>query len=335
MNNTKKSNVTKFRPTGKLPTGAKNIYNSIKAGTYPVIEDYDITQFYKHLGNGKYVPDYDKRLQDNIRSEDRNVLLVEQARNKLKRKIEEGIDYSQDLKVATIVYFPDTNEEKVLDKHHGTEIAVTSGLTTMPAYRINFKTQLNSSMYQLTRLGVLLNIVDVEEQGVTLAMLKKQILSCMKERLSKGMNPQPSNSEKDEWAEDYPGFTRNTIGQIISNISTEDIIAPRDKAKKNYTSAQLEEQRLEFADHTDYYDYAVTNPKTLDAWDGMAMVGVFRECAAEDKKKALVILYCSTMKQVEEIKKDDGAKKKHIQTVYDALGEYWGVQIETVFLAYE
>ena len=52
---------------------------------------------------------------------------------------------------------------------------------------------------------------------------------------------------------------------------------------------------------------------------------------SEDKIKALVILYCSNMKQVEEIKKDDGAKKNHIQTVYDALEEYWGVQIETVF----
>ena len=53
----------------------------------------------------------------------------------------------------------------------------------------------------------------------------------------------------------------------------------------------------------------------------------------QGKKKALVLLYCSTVAQVDQLTNTD--IRATIETRYKNLSEYYGAQINCVFMRYE
>ena len=101
------------------------------------------------------------------------------------------------------------------------------------------------------------------------------------------------------------------------------------------------EQRESFKNQLDYHDYTVLEPRTLAQWRDTGMSSIFNDCMEEGnkKKKALVIFYCSTLEQVEQLKRygkgDSSDVRNSIEQKYARLGEFWGAEIKTIFLRYE
>ena len=94
------------------------------------------------------------------------------------------------------------------------------------------------------------------------------------------------------------------------------------KPMRTYTTGELASQRINFENLEDYKDHQITEPRTLDGWDRTAISSAFVECMENNKKKALIIFYCSTMSQVEKLINTD--IKTKIKSHYAELGKFWG-----------
>tara|TARA_B100000965_G_scaffold78694_1_gene62591 strand:+ start:789 stop:1724 length:936 start_codon:yes stop_codon:yes gene_type:complete len=306
----------------------KELANQIRTGQYPT-ERRDTTQFFTKLGDGVYVPDEDTRIQ--VRDTDRDISRVERGVNKIK-----STGDSSGLKPLTLIYFPKWNIEKLLNGNHTAEMEVNCGIDEADAHIVNFDEQLDGSMAKVKRLGNLLNLDDVETVSTGDNDIRGELYELMNENYASTQNAKPTEEQINDFIETYPQITRGTIGQWISN---HDEVGSRNKPKKSYTKAELQLQRESFNNQLDYQDYAVLEPRTLAQWRDTGISSIFNDCMEEGKKKALAIFYCSTLEQVEQLKRygkgDSSDVRNTIEQKYARLGEYWGVKIKTIFLRYE
>ena len=310
----------------KLTT--KEIATQIKSGEYPT-ERRDTTQFFNKLGDGVYVPDEDTRIQ--VRDTDRDISRVDRGVNKIK-----STGDVSGLKPLTLIYFPKWNIEKLVNGNHTAEMEVNCGIFEADAHIVNFDEQLGGSMAKVKRLGNLLNLDDVETVSTGDNDIREELYELMNERVASGLDAKPSEEDIEDFLETYPQITRGTIGQWISN---HDEVGSRNKPKKSYTKAELQLQRESFKNQLDYQDYAVLEPRTLAQWRDTGISSIFNDCMEEGKKKALAIFYCSNLVQVEQLKRygkfDSTDVRNTIEQKYARLGEYWGVEVKTIFLRYE
>ena len=310
----------------KLST--KELANQIRTGQYPT-ERRDTTQFFTKLGDGVYVPDEDTRIQ--VRDTDRDISRVERGVNKIK-----STGDSSGLKPLTLIYFPKWNMEKLLNGNHTAEMEVNCGIDEADAHIVNFDEQLEGSMAKVKRLGNLLNLDDVETVSTGDNDIRGELYELMNENYISGLDAKPTEEQIVDFIDTYPQITRGTIGQWISN---HDEVGSRNKPKKSYTKAELQLQRESFDNQLDYQDYAVLEPRTLAQWRDTGISSIFNDCMEEKKKKALAIFYCSTLEQVEQLKRygkgDSSDVRNTIEQKYARLGKYWGVEIKTIFLRYE
>ncbi len=300
----------------------------IKSGEYPT-ERRDITQFFNKLGDGVYVPNEDTRIQ--VRDTDRDISRIERGVNKIK-----STGDTSGLKPLTLVYFPKWNIEKVVNGNHTAEMEVNCGIFEADAHIVNFDEQLGGSMAKVKRLGNVLNLDDVETVSTGDNDIKNELYELMNENYISGIDAKPTEDQILDFLETYPQITRGTIGQWISN---HDEVGSRNKPKKSYTKAELQLQRESFTNQLDYQDYAVLEPRTIAQWRDTGISTIFNDCMEEGRKKALAIFYCSTLEQVEQLKRygkgDSSDIRNTIEQKYARLGEYWGVEIKTIFLRYE
>ena len=310
----------------KLTT--KEIATQIKSGEYPT-ERRDTTQFFNKLGDGVYVPDEDTRIQ--VRDTDRDLGRIERGTNKIK-----STGDTSGLKPLTLIYFPKWNTEKLINGNHTVEMEVNCGIFEADAHIVNFDEQLGGSMAKVKRLGNLLNLDDVETVSTGDNDIRGELYELMNENYASGLDAKPTEEQILDFIDTYPQITRGTIGQWISN---HDEVGSRNKPKKSYSKAELQVQRESFKNNIDYKDYAVLEPRTLAQWRDTGISSIFNDCMEEGKKKALSIFYCSTLEQVEQLKRygkgDSSDVRNTIEQKYARLGEYWGVEIKTIFLRYE
>ena len=298
------------------------IADQIRSGQYPR-EEIDVTQFFHKMSDGEFIPNRDKRVQ--VRDVDRDIDFVERISNKIKQSGD-----SSKLEDLTCVYFPDENEVKLLNGNHTAEIEVKSNIFKSNACIVNFDTQLGGKKSNAIRLGNLLNKQDVEKTSVKSNDVRKELFELIEERESEGLDPRPTEDILTEFVTTYPHISRKTIGQWIS---ANDIIGGRRKPMRTYTKGELANQRLTFGNLQDYQEHVITEPRTLDSWDRTAISSAFVECMEEEKKKVLIIFYCSTMAQVDKLLNSN--IKTKIKEHYAELGKFWGIQMDTVFLRYE
>ena len=97
-------------------------------------------------------------------------------------------------------------------------------------------------------------------------------------------------------------------------------------------------EEIEEASKPDFLDLDKDGDKTEPMKDA-AKEDKDDDSVEEGKKKALAIFYCSTLEQVEQLKRygkcDSTDVRNTIEQKYARLGEYWGVKIQTIFLRYE
>jgi len=284
----------------------EDIADKIKSGNYPTVI-MDITQFFNKLGTGdEYSPKADTRVQ--VRPKDRNIKKVERGVNKMRR---DG-DYSK-MKPLTVIYYPDTNTYKLLNGNHTSEMAINLGLKEMEVHIVNFGTQLKSRDSNAILLGDILNKVEVEEDNTENESIKLYLYKLMDENIEAGREA-ISDAVKKYITDIFPQVTEATVGQWISNHEK---VGKRLKPQKEWTDAELENQRQTFADTLDYEGYVIPKPRTLAAWMDTGTSVIFNNCMVEGKTKALIIFYCSTTGQVDDIKNTDIKKR-----IKDKYAEY-------------
>jgi len=310
----------------KLTTN--EIATQIRSREYPT-ERRDTTQFFNKLGDGVYVPDEGTRIQ--VRDTDRDLGRIERGINKIK-----STGDTSGLKPLTLVYFPKSNTEKLINGNHTVEMEVNCGIEEADAHIVNFETQLGNSMAEVFRLGNLLNLDEVETVSTGDNDIRNELYELMNENYVSKQNAKPTEDQIQDFLDTYPQVTRGTLGQWISN---HDEVDSRNKPKKSYTKAELQIQRESFKNQLDYQDYTVLEPRTLVQWRDTGISSIFNDCMEEGTKKVLAIFYCSTLTQVEQLKRygkgDSSDVRNTIEKKYAKLGKYWGVEVKTIFLRYE
>lgn len=301
---------------------ANKIADEIKSGKYPK-ERIDITQFFSNLGKDQWVPNSKKRIQ--VRDVDRNLERIENAVNKIKVSGD-----TSKLEPLTIVYYPEENEEKLLDGNHTVEMAIKCGLKEMDVHRVNFETQLESKEANIHRLGNLLNVQEVEKVPCSQNDIRNELMKLMDEREENGDDPVPTEEDIEGFLKSYSHITRATIGQWISYHKD---YGGRREPMKSYTDVELANQRQAFRDHLDYQEYAICEARTLKGWSDTGISAVFDNMMKENKRKALLIFYCSTVTQANQLSNTN--LRQRIEDKFKKLSNYYNVEIKCNFLRYE
>ena len=298
------------------------IADQIRSGQYPR-EEIDVTQFFHKMSDGEFIPNRDKRVQ--VRDVDRDIDFVERISNKIKQSGD-----SSKLEDLTCVYFPDENEVKLLNGNHTAEIEVKSNIFKSPACIVNFDTQLGGKKSNAIRLGNLLNKQDVEKTSVKSNDVRKELYELMEERQSDGLDPKPTDDILDEFVATYPHLFPSKL--LVSGFHTMVLLAlavlcgliPLENLPVNVSILRI------------WKTIKITrsqNPVHLMVGIVLQFHQAFVECMENNKKKALIIFYCSTMSQSEKLINTD--IKTKIKSHYAELGKFWGIQMDTVFLGYE
>jgi hypothetical protein len=278
----------------------------------------NLIQFFTQLSNGEYVPNPETRVQ--VRNRDRDTDFVERIFN----KVQQTGDRSK-LSTLTTVYFPKTDELKLLNGNHTVEIELKLGIHDAPAVTIDFEKDLGGKKSLLRRLGNLLNKEEVERNSTSCEDVKGELYELMDERISEGKCARPSDDEIEELISLYPFVDRRSIGQWISYHQTGGTRRPM----KSYSDQQLKEIRELYKNQRKYSDYVVLEPRTLGAWVHTGIAEAFRQCMKETKKKVLVPFYCGSVAEYNQL--ENGLDLK-INKHYEELGEYWGLTMEADFL---
>jgi hypothetical protein len=278
----------------------------------------NLIQFFTQLSNGEYVPNPETRVQ--VRNRDRDTDFVERIFN----KVQQTGDRSK-LSTLTTVYFPKTDELKLLNGNHTVEIELKLGIHDAPAVTIDFEKDLGGKKSLLRRLGNLLNKEEVERNSTSCEDVKGELYELMDERISEGKCARPSDDEIEELISLYPFVDRRSIGQWISYHQTGGTRRPM----KSYSDQQLKEIRELYKNQRKYSDYVILEPRTLGAWVHTGIAESFRQCMKENKKKVLIPFYCSSVAEYNQL--ENGLDLKIIKH-YQELGEYWGLTMEADFL---
>ena len=312
----------------------EDIVQQIKTKSYPNNQKIDLTQFFNHLGGDVYVPKPNTRIQP--REKDRDGGRIESAVNKMQASGD-----TSNLEDLTCVYFPtevlntdgtifaEENSLKIDNGSHTAEMRIRLGMTESNANIVNFDTQLGRKISKCFRLGNLLNKQEVEKRDVASSDVKKELYIMMDERHADGLDPKLPKEEKEELVRSYPCVTLGTIGQWESNYENG---GSRTAPRKEWDDVELAQQRLLFQNQLDYADYAVLEARTIASFHDTGVAQIFTKCMDEKKRKALVIFYCSTKAQVEDLK---NGKKEIIEERYAEFSEYYNIKISTTFLRYE
>jgi len=298
------------------------IADEIRSGKYPK-ERIDITQFFSNLGKDQWIPNSKKRIQ--VRDVDRNLERIENAVNKIKASGD-----TSKLEPLTIVYYPENNEDKILNGNHTVEMAIKCGLKEMDVYRVNFETQLESKETNIYRLGNLLNVQEVEKVPCSQDDVRNELMKLMDEREENGLDPRPTEEEREGFLKAYSHVTRATLGQWISYHKD---YGGRKAPMKSYTDVELANQRQAFRDSLDYQEYAICEARTLKGWRDSGISSIFNNMMNENKRKALVIFYCKSVAQVDLLTNTN--IRQRIEDRYKKLSNYYNVEIKCNFLRYE
>ena len=312
----------------------EDIAEQIKSKSYSNNQKIDLLQFFNHLGGDVYVPKPNTRIQP--REKDRDIERIDSAVNKI-----EASGDSSNLEDLTCIYFPtevlnidgtifaEENSMKIDNGSHTAEMRIRLGMTESNANIVNFDTQLGRKISKCFRLGNLLNKQEVEKRDVAPSDVKKELFIMMDERHADGLKPNLPKEEKEELANTYTCVTLGTIGQWESHYEKG---GSRTAPRKEWSDVELAQQRLLFQNQLDYADYAVLEARTIASFHDTGVAQIFTKTMDENKRKALVIFYCSTKSQVEDLK---NGKKELIEKRYAQFSEFHNIKISTTFLRYE
>ena len=296
----------------------QSIADQIKKGTWKKKKTVKNLDFFHQYGGGVIAPNRERRIQ--CRTEDRNLDFIERQVNKVNNG--GSTDNISDL---TCVEYED-DLDKLLNGNHGVEINALLGIEDATANMVSWKDDLGSSDFNAIRLGNIMNIVEKESQATQNDDIKRELFTLMDERANQGLDPIPTDEQREEFLNLYPQINgQRALGQWISN---HDEVGSNNAPKISYTPAQLRQAEALFRTLSSYSEHAILEARTLASWKQTAVEQIFIQMMQEQKKKALVIIYCSTVKQAEFI--DNSNIQDNIRSFYDDLQDYYQIGGENI-----
>jgi len=324
----------KLKLVQKNLNSIEEIVSSIKDGTWSDVEkDFDLLQFMMQTVPNHYVINDNKRLQVRHKTIDND--FVNRQVNKVR-----ATDDKSCLERPVIVFFPEEtiyegdkipgNSYMLLDRNHGVIIMVELDIHNYDCYVLNFKVDLKSSVSKLRAVGNGLNQTFKESRSVENNDIKLEYWSKMDESMISTGNAKLSKEEKEYFVKRYPQLNLATVGNWESHHE----FGERRKPTKVWSGQELDQQFRKYDNMTAYEDYEVFAPTGMKAWDGELMGRVMLRLMKEASKKALIILYASTVAQARGINEDTGMySTTKIQKIFDNLKEYYNLEaIDVIFL---
>jgi hypothetical protein len=301
----------------------EQLAEDIKSCKYKIKKKLNLIQFFKQLSNGDYVPDDTKRIQ--VRELDRNLDFID----RIVTKLSTSKNY-KNLDTIVVVYFPKTDEYKIISGNHTSEIMIRLRIFDANVYVVDFETQLGGLISNIIDLGCLLNKVEKEVQPVSVGDVKNLLYQHMKEREDEGLDPTPTQEYREELVRKYPHVSQGSIGQWISNHQ---VVGGRRDPIKSWRQQELEDEWNHFKNNYKYQDHVVIKPRSIEAWNQTAISTLIIECQRQNKRKALLIFFCENAAQVLTFTSSDRSAK--MKELYKDLSDFYNIQIEMEFLRFQ
>lgn len=304
-------------------TKISTLAQQIKSRKYPT-EKVQLAQFFKPTVTGEMIPDRESRVQ--VRDRDRDIDRINRAVNKMKVS-----GNTSGLEPLTCIKFSKLgNILKIGNGNHTAEMALLMGMTECDAHIVDYEKDLGGKKSNAIQLGNLLNKQEVEKVDIHDNDIRNELYQMMDERAEAGLDPKITESEKKELLARYPHISSQTVGNWVSN---RDDVGGRREPLISYTKGQLTQQVDAFENMVQYKDYVVCEPRTLVGWSDTGISAAFSEMQEHSKRKALVVLYCSTVAQANQWA--EGNIEKTILEKYAKLSEWHNVAIDVQMLRYE
>ena len=287
-------------------------------------EKVKLTDFFDKSVFNEWVPNPDKRIQ--VRAETRDIGRINRAINKI---LSSGDDSR--LEKLTCVRMPN-DELLIINGSHTSEIEINIGYTEVDAYVVDWEKDLGGKLSNAKQLGNLLNLQDVEKVDVHDHDVRNELYQLMDERKEEGLPITPTEEELAAFVERYPGVTRKTLGQWMSNHSE---VGGRRKARITYTAAELYSAMESYRMSQKYVDYAICSPIQVNHALDTGLAKAFDGMLLEKKCKVLVLFYCGNAAQVEDWKDEKHQFENKIKKRFKEHSLYWDCTIEYDMIRYE
>ena len=300
-----------------------NLAEKIKSNSLST-EKVKLADFFDKSVFNEWVPNPDKRIQ--VRAETRDIGRINRAINKIQSS---GDDSG--LEKLTCVRMPN-DELLIINGSHTSEIEINIGYTEVDAYVVDWEKDLGGKLSNAKQLGNLLNLQDVEKVDVHDHDVRNELYQLMDEKKEEGLPITPTEEELAAFVERYPGVTRKTLGQWMSNHSE---VGGRRKARITYTAAELHSAMEAYKMSQKYVDYAICSPIQVNHALDTGLAKAFDGMLHEKKRKVIVLFYCGNAAQVELWKDESHQFENRIKKVFKEHSVYWDCTIEYDMIRYE
>ena len=300
-----------------------NLAEKIKSNSLST-EKVKLADFFDKSVFNEWVPNPDKRIQ--VRAETRDIGRINRAINKIQSS---GDDSG--LEKLTCVRMPN-DELLIINGSHTSEIQINIGYTEVDAYVVDWEKDLGGKLSNAKQLGNLLNLQDVEKVDVHDHDVRNELYQLMDERKEEGLPITPTEEELAAFVERYPGVTRKTLGQWMSNHSE---VGGRRKARITYTAAELHSAMESYRMSQKYVDYAVCSPIQVNHALDTGIQKAFDRMLIEKTRKVIVLFYCDNAAQVELWKDEKHQLENRIKKRFKEHSIYWECTIEYDMIRYE
>ena len=245
-----------------------SIANRIKDGTWPCVENVDLTQFVTRPTPTTFNINLNKSLQVRTKSIDFKFV------NRQVRKVENTGDLSA-LQDPVLIYFPtaityedcefEADTYALLDRNHGVLIKVTCGIMNSDAYIVRFDTDLDSKLSNIKALGNCLNMVWEEKQSTEIDDVRNEYHELIDENIKAGLGPSLTPEQNAIFLKRYPFLHKNSLKNFASSHSE----GGRKKPAWVPTDPELDAAFKKY--EKIYPNHVVSTPAQVAAWNGEAM----------------------------------------------------------------
>lgn len=287
------------------------IAKSIQDGTWPCVEEVDLSQFVVQPTPDTYNINVNTSLQVRNKSIDFNFV------KRQVRKVENTGDLSG-LQDPVLVYFPtevvyedtvfEADSYALLDRNHGVLIKMNCGIQTSNAFIVRFDKDLESKLSNIKALGNCLNVVWEEKQSTETEDVRAEYHALIDESINSGLGSSLTTEQNSMFLNRYPFLHANSLKNFASSHST------GGRQKSAWIPSEVEQTSTTKKYEKIYPNYIVSSPATVAAWSGEAIgratMKVLNNDDPDRNDRNLVFLFYATTKNQNQDKFQNRIAKK-------------------------
>ena len=316
-----------------IPSTAIEVVEQIESGIFPT-KPTNNADFFNKYPDGTYVLKDGAIVQ--VREEQVDFEFVERISNKrtpklLKKKV--IIYFTKDVYDTDGTLFARAGDVKINDGTHTAHIQMRLGIFQSDDYYVDFEKHLGGRISEAINLGNLLNRTDFEKRGCKKDDVKQIVVQMMAENEKENGDGKLSKKQVSSLLKQYPFLKSETRAQWQSYDKNS---GGRRKPRKVWTEVELQKTKQHFANLERYEGFIILDPREVASWKQTTISTIVVEHLDKSNyldgittsDKFLVIFYCSTQKQAEDLVKT----KDKMAKLYKKMEVRYNIKIETEFL---